>query len=110
MKREVILVPQDKSVLNVLAEMEEQTKNSWIFFHRNVYRKLNQISENSTIAPDYIRFMWWGTNRKNPMIDLYLENFSGTSDIWIKVLKIESPDISFTIPSKKILKTFISCK
>ena len=42
MKREVIEVPQDKSVLNVLAKLGEQTKNSRIFFHLNLYRKISK--------------------------------------------------------------------
>ena len=44
--------------------------------------------------------MWWGMNRKIPITDLYLENFAGSSDVWIKVLIIKSNDIVFTIPSK----------
>lgn len=31
---------------------------------------------------------------------MYLENFSGSSDVWIEVLRIESTNIPFTIPSK----------
>lgn len=54
-------------------------------------------------------FMWWGMNRKIPITDLYLENFAGSSDVWIKVLIIKSNDIVFTIPSKNP-KTFISFK
>lgn len=40
MKKEVILVPKDKDPLYVLAEMKDQTKNSWIFLHQNAFEKL----------------------------------------------------------------------
>lgn len=40
MKKEVILVPKYKSPLDVLAEMEEQIKESWIFLHFNAVEKL----------------------------------------------------------------------
>ena len=40
MKKEVILVPMDKCPLDVLAEMGERTKESWIFLHLNTVEKL----------------------------------------------------------------------
>ena len=40
MKKEVILVPKDKCPLNVLAEMGERIKESWIFLHFNAVEKL----------------------------------------------------------------------
>lgn len=40
MKKEVILVPKDKCPLDVLAEMGERTKESWIFLHSNAVEKL----------------------------------------------------------------------
>ena len=104
MKREVIEVPQDKSVLNVLAKLGEQTKNSRIFFHLNLYRKISkrktEFGLTVLISADDIRFTWWERNGNNPKTHIYLENFSGSSDVWIEVLRIESTDIAFTIPSK----------
>lgn len=43
MKKEVILVPKDKCPLDVLAEMGERTKESWIFLHLNAVEKLLHI-------------------------------------------------------------------
>lgn len=40
MKKEVILVPKDKCPLEILAEMGERIKNSWIFLHENAYKHL----------------------------------------------------------------------
>ncbi len=104
MKREVIKVPQDKSVLNVLAKLGGQTKNSRIFFHLNLYREISkrnaEFGLTILITADYIRFTWWEMNGNTPKTHIYLENFSGSSDVWIEVLRIESTDIAFTIPSK----------
>ena len=104
MKREVIEVPQEKSVLNVLAKLGEQTKNSRIFFHLNLYRKISkrkaEVGLTIIISADYIKFTWWERNGNTPYTHIYLENFSGSSDVWIEVLRIESTDIAFTIPSK----------
>ena len=104
MKREVIEVPQDKSVLNILAKLGEQTKNLRIFFHLNLYRKIYkrnaELGLTILISADDIRLTWWERNGNTPNTHIYLENFSGSSDVWIEVLRIESTDIAFTIPSK----------
>ena len=45
MKKEVILVPKDKCLWDVLAEMGQQgykTESAWIFLHVNVIEKLRQ--------------------------------------------------------------------
>jgi len=40
MKKEVILVPKGKCPLDVLSQMGERIRNSWIFIHTNVYKHL----------------------------------------------------------------------
>lgn len=45
MKKEVIIVPKDKCPLDVLAEMGERIRNSWIFLHENAYQKLSKTSD-----------------------------------------------------------------
>ena len=104
MQQEVIEVPQDKSVLTVLKKLGEQTKNSRIFFHLNLYRKISrrkaEFNLTILISADDIRFTWWERNGNTPNTHIYLENFSGSSDVWIEVLRIESTDIAFNTPSK----------
>lgn len=40
MKKEVMLVPKDKCLLDMIAEMGERTKNAWFFLHTNVVEEL----------------------------------------------------------------------
>ena len=62
MKKEVILVPQDKCPLDVLAEMGECTRNSWIFLHDNVVDKLHSTADESHIhEDDYVYLCWHAT-------------------------------------------------
>lgn len=99
MKKEVILVPKDKCPLNVLAELGERTKNSWIFFHRNVVQNLYQTAEVDSDNFSYIICQWEATE-DFPKTLLYIENFLYTPACdWIKVLRIDAVDIAFMIPS-----------
>lgn len=98
MKKEVILVPKEKCPLDVLAEMGERTKNSWIFFHYNVVESLCQTAEVDTGHTSYIMCEWKAT-KDFPKTLLYIEEFLGTAKVWIKVLRIDAVDIAFSIPS-----------
>ena len=98
MKKEVIPVPKEKCPLDVLAEMGERTKNSWIFFHYNLVESLCRTAEVDTDHPSYIMCEWKAT-KDFPRTLLYIEEFLGTAKVWIKVLRIDAVDIAFSIPS-----------
>lgn len=89
MKKEVILVPKDKCPLELLAEMGERIKNSWIFLHDSAVSKLktttDYIEENS-----YWELVWSATE-KYPATTLDIE-IAGT---WHRVYRIIAEDIAF---------------
>lgn len=89
MKKEVILVPKDKCPLDVLAEMGERTKNSWIFLHDNAISKLIKTAD--YIEEDEYQEIVWHATEKYPATTLDIEN-GGT---WHKVYRIIAEDIAF---------------
>lgn len=97
MKRETLLVPNDKCPLDVLAELGERTKNSWIFFHYNVIEYLWQTTKVETGHTTYIMFEWEAT-KDSPKKLLYTEEFFGTAKVWMKVLRIDANNIAFSLP------------
>ena len=90
MKKEVILVPKDKCPLDVLAEMGERTKNSWIFLHDDAVFKL-EITADFIEETEY-RELVWNATEKYPATTLDIE-ISGT---WHMVYRIDADDIAFT--------------
>lgn len=90
MKKEVILVPKDKCPLDVLAEMEERTENSWIFMHDNVVSKLEKTASYIIEEKEY-QELKWDTVDKCPAVILDIE-FGG---IWRKVYRIMANAIAF---------------
>lgn len=68
MKKEVIFVPNDKCPINVLAEMGERIRNSWIFLHENAYEHLlkskgvNHSTGNTMNANQETLFKWEATD------------------------------------------------
>lgn len=90
MKKEVILVPKDKCPLDVLAEMEERTENSWIFIHDNVVSKLEKTANCIIEEKEYQELKWY-TAGKCPAVILDIE-IGGT---WRKIYRIMADDIAF---------------
>ena len=81
--------------MDVLAEIGERTKNSRIFFHRNVIKSLCQTADVNTDNASYI-ICEWETIKIFPKTLMYIEEFLGTAKVWIKVLRIDAVDIAFT--------------
>lgn len=89
MKKEVIIVPKDKCPLDVLTEMGERTKNSWIFLHDNAVSKLEQTAD--YIEEGEYRELVWSATEQYPATTLDIE-IGGT---WHKVYRIMADDIAF---------------
>lgn len=98
MKNEPILVPQNKCLLEVLAEMGEETESAWIFVHRNAVEKLISIAE------DY------SPHRNSDFQELRLnatDNFPETliwielhpDKVWLEIYRIEAHDTAFYLPA-----------
>ena len=72
MKKEVILVPKDKCPLDVLAEMGERTKNSWIFLHQNAVDKLTITADESREV--FFGFVfYWKSTKESPETSLKVD-------------------------------------
>lgn len=98
MKKEVILVPKDKCPLDVLAEMGERTKNSWIFLDTSALQKL-LLSDGC--KPWYRKHdtltatLKWEATDEYPETSVLME--VPTPRGWGKILSIKAEDIAFTI-------------
>ena len=98
MKKEVILVPKDKCPLDVLAEMGERIRKSWIFLHENAYQYLlksdgaNHSTGNSMNA-NQTTLITWAATKDYPKTVVFCEVPSARG--WGKITSIEAADISF---------------
>lgn len=96
MKKEIILVPKDKCPLDVLAEMGERTRNSWIFLHENAYQHLLESEGASHMAVANMVSISWKATINFPETTVMCEVPSPEG--WGKILFIEAEDISFLRP------------
>ena len=97
MKKEVILVPKDKCPLDVLSEMGERIRNSWIFLHENAYQRFKSegdtFSVGNSMNANQTAIFTWDATEKHPNRGLIVEipNSKG----WGKITYIEAKDICF---------------
>ena len=96
MKKEVILVPKDKCPLDVLAEMGERTKNSWIFLHQNAVDKLRRTADEICEIAVGVNSFYWKSTEEFPETIL---RFDISRGVWSKVTRITADDIAFKITS-----------
>lgn len=98
MKKEVILVPKDKCPLDVLAEMGERIRNSWIFLHENAYQKLSKISDyhsrTNSMNDAESALMKWNATEDYPETVLLCDVPKIT---WGKIRSIKATDIAYDI-------------
>jgi len=94
MKKEVIFVPEDKSPLDVLAELGERSRNSWIFIHKTTYGKLILTCNTAEPFPnsDWYTLCW------NHLKTKIRGNTTVLGD-WVPILYISASDIAFEKPS-----------
>ena len=90
MKKEVIMVQQDKCPLDVLAEMGEQIRNSWIFLHGNAIKKLEKTASLIEKKKGYCILVYEKTEK-------YPETMLGVTkiDAWYLVQCIKAEDIAY---------------
>lgn len=101
MKKEVIIVPTDKCPLDVLAEMGERIRNSWIFLHENALKKLSKTCNLhhsiNTVHDADSEYMQWNATEKFPETVLF---YSVPNITWGKIQCIKATDIAYgTCPS-----------
>ena len=98
MKKEVILVPKDKCPLDVLVEMGERIRNSWIFLHENAYQKLSITSDHHSTTNSMndaeSAYMKWDATKDYPATILHCDVPKIT---WGKIRIIEATDIAYGI-------------
>ena len=98
MKKEVIIVPNDKCPLDVLAEMNERTANAWIFLHHNAVEKLQRsdgVSCKEGRKPGTLELTWKGTDdypKTRVVIDV-----CAMATNWKSIIAISASDIFFNI-------------
>ncbi len=98
MKKEVILVPMDKCPLDVLAEMGDRIKDSWIFLHSNAVEYLHYsdgVSSQEGKKPGTLVLTWEATEYY-PETRVVIDVCSLNAD-WKPIISISACDIAFTI-------------
>ena len=98
MKKEPIIVPKDKGLLDVLAEMGEETKCAWIFLHRNAVDELiSTADDHSPRVHSGIHILCWNetdvSSKKLMWIELH------PNKVWLEVRLIDADDIAFNWPA-----------
>ena len=98
MKKEVILVPKDKCPLDVLAEMGNYIRNSWIFIHENAYQKLlksegARFSDCNRMNAAQITLIVFEATENYPKTSVFCEK--PDAEGWGKITHIEAEDISY---------------
>lgn len=98
MKKEVIIVPKDKCPLDVLAEMGEQIRTSWIFIHENAFHHLRRSEGAHSSAIDRknanrIAVIYWEATKEHPKTEVSCE--IPVPKGWGKITHIDAEDICF---------------
>ena len=102
MKKEVILVPVGKCPLDVLAEMGESIRNSWIFLHENAYEHLLRSegakpSGGDSVNRNKTTCIIWEATKEYPKTVVFCEVPEVTG--WGKITGIEAEDIAYSCPA-----------
>ena len=94
MKTEVISIPKGKSPLNILKELEEETKNAWIFFHNNLFLELSSSVDDIRGKDGVLTFYWKATEEVS---SIELSILIKGEQVWTRVIKIEADNIAFSV-------------
>ena len=92
MKVEPIIVPKGKSPLDVLAELGEQTRSSWIYLHDNVIQHLTKTADYLNIKDSAVKFIFDATE-KSPKTIIRADYLGCKA--WHNVQFIIADDIAF---------------
>lgn len=100
MKIEHDLVPDNKCPVAFLREMGEQTKNSWIFLHRNVVKRLIFLADSHYIKKvEHIQSFVFKATDTLPEKFIRVEFDPSYKKMWLKIYRIDADDIAFNRPS-----------
>ena len=97
MKKEVIIVPKDKCPLNLLAEIGDRIKESWIFLHFNAVEKL-QHSDGVSYEEGRKRgtlVLTWEATESYPATKIVVDLASSTD--WKPIILISASDIPYDL-------------
>lgn len=98
MKKEIIFVPKDKCPLDVIAEMGERTKESWIFLNFNAVEKL-QHSDGVSCEEGRKQgtlVLTWKATEAYPETRIVVD-ICGLNTEWKPIISISASDIPFTL-------------
>ena len=100
MKKEVILVPKDKCPMDILAEMGERIRNSWIFLHENAYQHLLKSkgvshSTGNIMNRNQNTLIKWKATKDFPETVVFCDVPDAKG--WGKITHIEADDISYSL-------------
>ena len=90
----VILIPNGKSPLNILKELEEETKNAWIFLHNNLFLELSSSVDDIRGKNGVLTFYWKATEEVS---SIELSILIKGEQVWTRVIKIEADNIAFSV-------------
>ena len=97
MKKEIVIVPRDKCPLDVLAEMGELVRKSWIFLHSNAVSKLRGTSdarEEKNHGRD-LKLIWNATE-EFPQTEVVIDICGFPAD-WKPITLISASDICYDL-------------
>jgi len=96
MKKKVTFVLNNECAMDVLAELGEETKDAWIWVHKNVTENLKKDAD-SVMAEGFgghFRIRWKATE-ESPETEILIYCGEKGSE-WDKVLTISADDIAYT--------------
>ncbi len=99
MKKEVILVPKDKCLLEILSEMGNRLRSSWIFLHINAIISLAQIEGVSVKdgKPRGATIYTWEETKEHSKVVINVDFYSSSAN-WKQVIYISASEIDYNIP------------
>ena len=110
MKIPVTIVPKEKCALNILRELGDRTKNSWIYLHKDVVDVLLKSADKiyEERKNDYWFYrLKWNANDEFPETIMELHWNTVISEylrmdyqMWVQVYSINAKGIAFRHPAK----------
>ena len=94
---EIITVPEGECAMNILAGLGEETRNSWIFIHKEQFTKLREKADGFEHEDAFGHLNWDATDE---FPETYLGVILGSNSLdYVPVFKIEADDIVFKKPA-----------
>lgn len=101
---EIIEVPEGECVMNILAELGDETLNSWIFIHKDRITDLRNGADKYEHKGTMSHIYW---NAKEYPATYLGVIFGRTSIDYVPVFKVDAIDIPFKKPANEPEKIFL---